>query len=569
MNLKKIQYIVLIIFICMTLIGIFGLLFYPPNIIKTNHTATTSDGVIISYNLYQPIGLTGPTPVVVMGHGIIVNKEMMTNFAVELAARGYIVASLDWRGHGLSTGSLDIAKLPLDLEAVIANIPLQAPYADMSTLALSGYSMGGWPTFEYARAHNDTVKAWVGIATFGDATFANLTNPNNALIVVGTLDEGFSATQVKACMVNLTTAVSVNDFKINTLYGNMTNGTARKLQMVPGVDHLMAPWTRDFVVASANWISESFGDTTTSAFSLYVFDVRIILLVIGFSGTCGLVAITGFILANKLRIRKEEGEDKMDGLKEDMLMDHSTLSFIGKYYGYTFLLLPTIAIFAVLFLIPLPLTALLAMLVGCLGVNLTIYCWRLSKRHDVWMETVFKENLFQKPKIWIYSIILGVVFFLGYEFTVGLNYISIIPSLNRLIYLILYGPLCFIGFFFLGIFIQKYATPFLYSKLEGKHPVTQYIVASFVNFLLIYSWFLILILGACLLMGSFFFAMILILMVPIFATVSFFAVYMEKITGSVIPGAILSAIFLSATILTLTPMFSILDFMGIFVQVPI
>jgi len=551
----------------MTLIGIFGLLMYPINTIRTTHTATTSDGVVISYNLYQPIGLTGPTPVVVMGHGIIVNKEMMTNFAMELVARGYIVASIDWRGHGLSTGNLDITKLPLDLDAVIANIPTNAPNANMSALALAAYSMGGWPTYQYALDHNDTVKSWVGIATMANETHSNVTNPNNVLLIVGDLDEAVSVRELRVDMVNLTGVASANDVQLNTLYGNMAAGTARKLLVVPGVDHLMAPWSREFVVAATNWITESFGGTPTSALTLYAFDVRLTLLVLGFIGVCGSVATTAFILANKFKIRKED-EEKIDGLKEDMVKDHSTLSFVGKYYGFAFALLPTILPFALLLLIPLPLTAVLAMLVGCLGVNLLIYSWRLSKQYDISMKSVIKENLFQDPKIWLYSIIIGLIFLLGYEFTVGLHYIGIIPSINRMVYMLIYGPLCFVGFFFFGIFIQKFATPFWDSKLKDKHPIINYTVASFVNFLLIYSWFLVLILIACVAMGSFFFAMILILMVPIFLLVSFISVYMEKLTGSIIPGAILSTILLSLTILTLTPMFSILDFIGILVNVP-
>ena len=87
---------------------IIGVNFYPTNIIRTSHLTTTEDGVIISYNIYRPVILSASTPVVVMGHGIIVNKEMMSNFAVELAHEGLIVASIDWRGHGQSTGDLII-----------------------------------------------------------------------------------------------------------------------------------------------------------------------------------------------------------------------------------------------------------------------------------------------------------------------------------------------------------------------------------------------------------------------------------------------------------------------------
>ncbi|NHI94305.1 MAG: hypothetical protein EAX96_17570 [Candidatus Lokiarchaeota archaeon] len=548
----------------MTLVGIIGLAMYPINVMRTTHQATTNDGVIISYNIYQPMGLTQKTPLVVMGHGIIVNKEMLTNFAMELVSRGVIVANLDWRGHGQSTGELSLEGLPLDLEAVIADIPSHVPLADMSSLALLSYSMGGWPTYQYALNHNDTVKAWVGIATSGNETASNQTNINNVLFVVGSLDEAFPITELLTDMVNLTGAGNINDIQANTLYGSIADGSARKLQVVPGIDHLMAPWTRDFVLSATNWIMESFGGSAYSSLSLSVFDIRFILLNVGIVGIIGLVVISALILADKLRIRKNSSE-KMDELKEDMIQDHSTLSFIGKYYGFTLALLPTIFLLTPLVLFPLPITALLSMLVGCLGINLLFYCWRISKKYELSIKNVIKNAFVQQPKVWLYSITLGILFFIGIEFTFGLHYLGMIPSLNRMIYLLLFIPLCFLAFSFYGMFIQKFSTPFWDSKLKNKNSFVKYIVSSFINFLMIDSWFVIIILTICLFLRSFFFAMILILMVPIFLFVSFFSVYIEKITGSTIPSAILHSITLCFLILTLTPMLSFMGLMGLFI----
>ncbi|MHA1894078.1 MAG: alpha/beta hydrolase, partial [Candidatus Helarchaeota archaeon] len=552
MKSKRIQYITLIFFTALMLVGIIGLNFYPINILRTTHQVSTNDGVVISYNIYQPIGLSEPTPVVVMGHGIIVNKEMLTNFAMELASRGYIVANLDWRGHGQSTGELNHEKLLLDLEAVIADIPKRVAVANMSALALAGYSMGGWPTFQYALEHNDTVKAWVGIATSGNEITANQTNPNNVLLIIGDLDEAFTINTLKIDMVNLTGASGVNDVQLNTLYGNMADGSARKLQVIPGVDHLMAPWTRAFVFSATNWIIESFGGTQISTSALMTFDLRIDFLTMAIIGLLGVTILLALILANKLKIRKSS-EEKTSELKEEMIQDHSTLSFIGKYYGFTFGLFPTIFALIPLVLLPLPITSFLSMLVGCLGFNLLFYCWRLSKKYDLSIKTALKENISRNPKIWIFSLILGIMFFLGFELSFGLNYLGIIPSVNRILYLFLFIPLCFLTFFMYGIFIQKYSTRFFYSKLKIKNSIVKQIINSFINFLLIYSWFVVIILMACVFLGSFFFAMILILMIPIFLLVSFLSVYFEEITGSIIPSALLHAIILSFLILTLTP----------------
>jgi hypothetical protein len=247
------------------------------------------------------------------------------------------------------------------------------------------------------------------------------------------------------------------------------------------------------------------------------------------------------------------------------MQEQSLVSFIGKYYLFTLLLLPTIFIFVpTLFLIPLPLTTALSALVGCLGINLLIYSWRLAKKWKGSIKTVLKENLIQKPKIWIYGGILTAIFFVCYYLTIGLNYLGMIPSVQRITYLILICILSFIVFWIYSIFIQKFSTPFLERKFGG-NPAVKYLAVSLVNTILIDSWFVILIMTPCILMGNYFFAMILILMIPIFLFLNFFGVYMEKLTGFTIPNALLHAIVLGFIIVTLSPYENLMGFFGMFV----
>lgn len=556
MQIGKKTYILLAIFIGLTLMGILGLNIYPINVIRSTHTAYSNQN--ISFNLYQPRGLTQPTPVVVMGHGIIVNKEMMTNFAIELAKYGFIVASLDWSGHGQSDGYL--SNLSADLEAVIDRIPSIQPLANMSALALLGYSMGGFGTYPYA-VSNPNVTAWVGVGTRVDGSISNMTNPRNVLLIMGSLDEAFSPMETKLGMLNLTGLADPDDFQFNYLYGNISNGTARKVQIVPGIDHLVTPWSEEFVKSATIWITSSFGaplPTTPDAFNLRNFFAWS-----GFMGLVALIFVMGFILADKMNLKKELESDSSDYIGK-LVETQSTFSFIGKYYLFTFLLLPSIMLFvpAMLF-IPLPLTTALSALVGCLGVNLLIYSWRLAKKGGTSIKALLKENFFQGINIWIYSILLTVIFFVAYYLTIGLNYLGMIPSVQRIPYLILIMVLSFIVFWIYSIFIQKFSTPFFEKKLH-KGPVINYLAVSLINFLLIDSWFVIIILIPCILMANFFFAMILILMVPIFLFLNFFGVYMEKMTGSTIPNALFHAILLSFVITTLSPFVELMGFFGIF-----
>jgi hypothetical protein len=68
-----------------------------------------------------------------------------------------------------------------------------------------------------------------------------------------------------------------------------------------------------------------------------------------------------------------------------------------------------------------------------------------------------------------------------------------------------------------------------------------------------FGWFAALILVPCIIIGNFFLAIILILMVPIFLLAAFAAVHFEKLTGSVIPVALILSVVLTLLIVTLSP----------------
>jgi dienelactone hydrolase len=550
MKSGKKLYFLLGLFIALTVTSILILNFYPSNISRTMHQTSTPTGEIF-FNLYQPIGLTQPTPVVVIGHGIIVNKEFMNDFAVELATNGFIVANLDWSGHGQSTSPL--GNLTVDLEAVIEAIPTLQPLADMSALALLGYSMGGFPTYPYAATHA-TVKAWVGVDTNATGAISNTTNPRNVLIIVGSLDEVFSPEDAKIAMVSLTGASDVSEIDLDTLYGSIENGTAREVHVIPGADHLVSPWTRDSIETATAWIMASFGMTVPPLNTVLPFDVRAAFAWIGFLALVGLIFVLAAILVDPFHLRKESNNTVDEAINPKVFENHSMISFLGKYYLFTFLLLPTILIFIPLVIItPIAFTALMAAVNGCFGVNVLFYSWRLAKRWNISIKGILKKNLLQGKNIWLYSIILTAVFFFCYYPTIGLNYLGMIPATPRIPYLILYCALLFFIILFSTTFVQKFSTPYLEAKFKIQNPTLNYLAISSVNFLLVDSWFVILIMTICILMENYFIAMILILMIPIFLLINFFGVYIEKLTGSVIPTALFHAILLGFIITTLSP----------------
>lgn len=119
------------------------------------------DGLYSAY-LFTPKGVvTGnPAPGVFMAHGYNNSKEYMSNTALELARRGYVVLAMDLDGHGLSAdsnvpsaaensyGALDGYKYMLSLDIV-----------DPENVGLLGMSMGGGAIEGAAQALPDSYKA--------------------------------------------------------------------------------------------------------------------------------------------------------------------------------------------------------------------------------------------------------------------------------------------------------------------------------------------------------------------------------------------------------------------------
>ncbi|MBU7013786.1 MAG: alpha/beta fold hydrolase [Theionarchaea archaeon] len=519
-------------------VGVIGL--HTPPASCSTFSTQTSDGVTICYQLYQPRPTkpdsSGLYPVVFIGHGIMVNKEMMTNFALELASQGYIVANVDWRGHGQSTGELTREGLIRDLEAVLSDVSVRSS-ADMSKIALLGYSMGGFPTFQYA-VETPAVRAWVGVGTAPDETLCSLETPKNVLILIARHDEAFSPEEARLPMSALT-GIPPEDIEFGNVYGNLRDGTARSLDVVEMADHLTTPWNSDFVFTATSWISQAFGDPYEPT---SLFHQRVLYLVLGITGFLGLLVSFCYILAHCLYLKPVPA----------VSLPMSLPRFIAFYYIITLFLFPTIVLFAPLILTPLPFTAMLTMLTGGLGVNLLFYSWVLYRRQHRSLLDTIRENLSRGLNIWIFSGAVTFLFLVGYCLLIGSQFLGMVPSHPRIPYAGLYTVILFWVFLFYSLFIQKCSLPVLSRvKIENRHFKLAFTALS--NFLLIYSWFFTVIMTICVILGNYFFAMVLILMVPIFLVLTSFSVFMEKLTGSAVPNAVLQAAWLGLVITTLSP----------------
>jgi pimeloyl-ACP methyl ester carboxylesterase len=560
MKIKKYQLVLVLVFLGMFSVGAIGLNTYPDDIFRGTSVATTSDGVSISFNLYCKSTLPANRPVIVMGHGVIVNKEMMTNYAIELAAHDFVVASIDWRGHGHSGGTLENDKLILDLEAVIAAIPALVPSANMSALGLIGYSMGGGPTFQYAANHT-TVKAWIGVGTAPRGNLANTTNPRNVLVIRGENDEAFDLEGLKQQMVNLTGEASADGVQLDHLYGSIAAGNARKLVPVPVADHLTVPWDQSFISMATDWMVQTF-DGVVPDLTFMAYHVRAIMLFVGLIGLVGLIYGMALMLARVFGFKDKEPSQLAPAIVTvenvgKASAELSTPKFLMLYYAWTMLLLPTAIIPAMTFFLPLFLTSFLATLVGCYSINVAIFSWRYFKRSGMSFKASFMSGM-RDRKVWLLGIAITIVFVPGFWLIVGQNYLGSVPPIDRIGYAFAYGAIMFFCYMAISMFAEKVIVQFLDRKVRFKSEKVRYITHSTASFLLVYSWFFAIIMLMCAALGGMFLAMIAWLMIPIYLFGSFAGVYLQRLTGSSIPNALLQATLLTLLIVTLSPVGSLM-----------
>lgn len=221
-----------------------------------------SNGHPMSALLYVPDNATAehPAPGVVAIHGYINSREHQSPYAIELARRGYVVLAVDQTGHGYSAppafangfGGPDALAYLRTLDIV-----------DKDQVVLSGHSMGGWASLIAAGTHpNDYRSIVVSGSSTGvyGAPDGNPEFPRNFGLVFGKYDEfsslmwssptgaGIVDTEKLRTVFGTDTAV-----RIGHLYGNIDNGSARRLYM-PEQTHPANHITAAGVAPVIDWV---------------------------------------------------------------------------------------------------------------------------------------------------------------------------------------------------------------------------------------------------------------------------------------------------------------------------
>ena len=142
LNLSKKRIVLICIFLAIFTVGTVFIFITPLSVKSTYGLSTqTSDGVTISFNVFEPLDGGLNKPAIIIGHGSMVNKEMVKGYALELAAAGFVAVPFDFRGHGQSTTG-DSNLMINDVIAIKEYLQTRGDI-DINSLGYIGYSMGG------------------------------------------------------------------------------------------------------------------------------------------------------------------------------------------------------------------------------------------------------------------------------------------------------------------------------------------------------------------------------------------------------------------------------------------
>lgn len=122
------------------------------------------NGARLSALMFIPKGVSAsmPAPAVVIAHGYVNQKEVMTNFSLEFARRGYVVIAPDLSGHGGSQ------VIPDDGTRGVGDVLRYVhglPFVDPGNVGLIGHSMGGWSVVTAAMENRKLVRTVVVVGS--------------------------------------------------------------------------------------------------------------------------------------------------------------------------------------------------------------------------------------------------------------------------------------------------------------------------------------------------------------------------------------------------------------------
>ncbi len=571
----KKELVYLMLFLLIFIIGTVLISMVPKSVKISNKTLQTVDGEKISIDIFEPRrSLQIQKNAVIIGHGYMANKEFMKGYAIELAAAGFVVVTLDFRGHGQSTGVLSNNRLLYDVLAVKTYLATRLDI-DIHNLAYIGYSMGGFPGNIIVNDDPD-FKAFIGVGTSLQPLLrkGNSTHPLNVLMIYAKYDEAFKLYTLKQS-VSVRTGIISSFVDVNQLYGSFQDGNATMIYLDDNSNHLSVAWDTDFIRASRNWLITTFPNTLAPDEDFHA-HFRLLILIFQIIGGFGLFFALLYILARVFGFQSmeeieeiikeansnEKDKTQKDQFKEKQIREEIEIDFketsTKKLIALTLLLsilLGIVGIFLIVWVflpLPQPIEGFILSLLFGQAFGTVLLLWRLGKKHGLSMRNIIGKPFLSDKKDLIKYIILGIILagilYVILYLSFGQNYIGIVPSITKLPWIPLYMIIAFFIFLIYDINILLVIQPRFSNDLLGNIKI---VVIHF-GILFIYINTYLLLIGV--LTGSLFFWGVMIpVSTPIMILSACIEVVSYRRTGNIITGAVINAIYFILIVTTIAP----------------
>ncbi|MHA1241050.1 MAG: alpha/beta hydrolase [Promethearchaeota archaeon] len=558
LNLTKKRVALICIFLAIFTIGTVFIFITPLSVKSTYGLSTqTSDGVTISFNVFEPTSGGSNKPAIIIGHGSMVNKEMVKGYALELAAVGFVAVPFDFRGHGQST-MVEPDNKTNDIIAIKEYLNTRGDI-DMNSLGYIGYSMGG---LGQELIHNDlSFKCFIGIGTWLYPTLraGDSTNPLNVLMIQALFDE---AVELQILKISLATRLSipVSSVDSNKLYGSFQEGNASMIYLDDNSNHLTLAWDEDFIREARDWAINSF-DLDVIDETFYV-NIRGLILLFQMFGGIGFFFLTLEPLSKLVLTPKSDREKEIECYKIET-PDMSVVSISIKTILYSIVLgiLGVLIFFPVLLILPLAVAGFVVTLLFGLAFGLIVFLWRIGKKSDLNTLKTILSRPFKGRNTLLRQIILGIslgaILFLIVYLSIGLNYLGLVPSITKFWTM----PIYFAINFFVILILNMVTQVIIQNKFSDSIKDTMKVLFLGAIFPLLY-YVVYLLLVSVLMRSLFYFGTFIPISILMFTLTSGVSVITYRKTGNIITGAIVNAILLTFLIVTMSTPQSGLSFIA-------
>ncbi|MBK5936453.1 MAG: alpha/beta hydrolase [Halorhodospira halophila] len=203
-----------------------------------------------------------PGPVVLVSHGFAGSRPLMDPFALTLAGNGYTVVSFDYLGHGRNPRPLhgDITAQDGAAQALVEQTERVADYAraelmgEAEPMAVLGHSMASNIIVRFAQQRDDVV-ATVGVSMFAPTVDAE--TPANVMSVVGGFERRLQEEGQRVVAMAFA-ELEPEDVEFGRTYGDFGDGTARRIAVAPGVEHVGVLYSQVSLKEAVAWLDQAF-----------------------------------------------------------------------------------------------------------------------------------------------------------------------------------------------------------------------------------------------------------------------------------------------------------------------